>query len=264
MGIPSSAEVIVRFAKGNLYSDPIKKEENDAIIQKVYSLFELQEDQKKILIYFTDHSNWFLQGSLGQTFILELEDHRRDLEFRFPELYFDPAFKGIRYIIILSHAVFQDDPIFKIFTIAHEFQHIVQYSFHLRHFLMNRVFFFYFRLTIDDRQAFYMKQMGIPNEYDARRKAKIINSEMNSIELVDQYLNKKISESMNGEIVDYSFLKGINTEAEYDFVKESEILWADMKAEIVKIVVQIEGRKDRDDRGSELFRAFDLFRLKGS
>jgi hypothetical protein len=263
MGRPRNAEIVVRFAEAVFYTDSEKKAEDEALIRKVNSFFDLNNvGQKRILIYFTDHSNWFLKGSLGQTFILDLEDHRRDLDYRFPELSAARAIEKIDYVIILSQHIFRDgDPIFKIFTIAHEFQHIYQYAFHLRYFLMNRVLFYYFRLTISDRQSFYLKQMEIPNEYDARRKAKVINSEVNTSSVIERYLDRKISESKNGEEVDYSFLKSIEIEAEYSFEKESERQWTHYRDEISKKVIQIQGINDLDDDGKALLRAYELFKL---
>jgi hypothetical protein len=104
--------------------------------------------------------------------------------------------------------------------------------------------------------------MEIPNEYDARRKAKVINSEVNTSSVIERYLDRKISESKNGEEVDYSFLKSIEIEAEYSFEKESERQWTHYRDEISKKVIQIQGINDLDDDGKALLRAYELFKLE--
>jgi hypothetical protein len=241
----------IRFATSYRYNSYINP--NTTLIEKVVEAFGDKSEILKrcnILVYFSwKNSLSSLNKVLGSSYIKEIPSHKdkiSNIEGKTDE--FD-------YFLELStHIAINKNDIFKVFTIAHEFQHILQYilfkHFSLQCFVLFR--YFYIKRN-DDSNILFWK---LPHEYDARRKAKMINYNLYSKEKVNDFIKERIA--IPAEKDYWEFIEKIDASQEYNFKEETAKLWKkytyDIDIEIQKIIKK---KNKLDDQERDLLEAYE-------
>jgi len=130
----------------------------------------------------------------------------------------------------------------KTLTIAHEFQHIVQYSSEKTIFFQNDLIKQYLGIMKEWDNESYRSH---PIEYDAFITSKRINNAMYGEDAVNNFLNEILSISRNDDKNYWEFIDSIDTAPDYDWISETNKLWEKYKADIERLYNEkIEAKAD--------------------
>lgn len=222
--------ISIQFSK-NAYASfsETEKQINRKVINEAINGFENEsETQKKqnLLMYFgwksKDMLGYFQVYTLGflaikTTSTMErLADEKKDIK----------DFEFFDYIIYLSKDIGKDkSKIFKTFTIIHELQHLHQFIYLKNHYLKHFVLYHYYKIRRFDTNK-------LPTEYDAIKKAKIINYKIFGKENVDSFINEKIMTSGKGDKNYWKKIKNININEYYNLENEMQTVWDKYKNDI--------------------------------
>lgn len=212
-------------------------EETNSILEYFHDLNRLINDKK---IAFVAHCMNYLDGPFGSTLgrlydvsipwnLSRLKD---DLRIFQPPL---DNISDFQYIIVLAHQMTSSGSnIEKIFTIAHELQHLSQHIFNKETILKCIVLHRYFYQANDLRYVF-----SLPHDLDAIRMAKWINYQKNKQQDVDSFTDGRIRiASSNNEEKYWLLLKSIDPFTTYNFCDETESMWKEYEHKIIKACVE--------------------------
>jgi len=172
-----------------------KDERNEKIVHEV--IFKFNDESKvlikqKLLVYFGMFSSWKqlplkALGTLKVKGTDEYDDFITEVINKEPNKI--DNLENFKYLIYLSSDIRKcDNKNYKIFTIAHELQHVLQYLNYPRLHKKYSVLFRYFILK-------KLNPNMLPKEQDAIRKAKSINYRMFGKRDVDHFIDEKINKS---------------------------------------------------------------------
>jgi hypothetical protein len=172
-----------------------------------------------------------------------------------------PNFGDFKFIVYVRRVVRESDSlIFKVFTVAHEIQHILQYLEHSDVFYIIAVVKAYF--MIGERFTNDIYRM-IPTEVDAFRKAKSIAYRMFSKEEVSAFIEQEIQNLQDENEGGYwKNIKGLEIEKDYDLKKETQIFWDKYKNEINTKIDELKEKLkvgELDISEKNFMEAFDLW-----
>lgn len=215
-----------------------KDKDNERIVNEIIDKFENESDilkKQKLLIYFGSLNKnslaSFRNEDLGRLYIKgtsEYEVFIKRINFEVKQI---PNFKTFRYFIYLSSNIREcENNIFKIFTIAHELQHVLQFinvkNIHKKHSDLFRYFC-----------SKELNRFNLPKEHDALKKSKLINYRISDKrKKVDDFINEEINR-YNKDTYKSQYwqkVKAIDVDEDYDLAKEVENLWKKYKKNIEK------------------------------
>lgn len=242
----------IQFSNFNLYNNETKRDEIVSLITDIINSFESPvQFSKKIMIYFGWKSERTLHA-LGRTYIYNVEAHQDLIRHEFSEVY--DRLQPFEFYILIAPEIYEhEDRVFRTFTLAHEFQHVVQYLISRCHVLIGRVLFEYFWLKKNDNLAF----KRIPYEFDARRMAKLIAYKMHTKTKVDQYLENIISSGQEDEKNECQFLKDIDIGLKYDLIAEYDKSWRQHRKSICLQIEDIKGQAPKTYDENNLLLAYE-------
>jgi len=162
---------------------------------------------------------------------------------------FQPPLNNInvfQYVIVLANNIVSSrSNIEKIFTIAHEVQHLSQHV-HNKESSLKCIVLYRYLFFKKDLRCIY----SLPHDLDAIRQAKMVNYQINEQKEVDDFINDKIRMSSSDSDGKYwSLLKSIDPFSPYDFGYETELMWKEYEPEIKNVYL--------DD--SDLQEAYEFF-----
>jgi len=159
-----------------------------------------------------------------------------------------------KYLIYLSKNIRTcDNKKYKIFTIAHELQHVLQYlgysCLHEKH----SVLFRYFILTKSNI-------FELPKEQDAIRKAKIINYRIFGKRDVDNFIDEKIQKSREDiEKLYWENVKSIDLNIEYDLESRVKEFWRNYEGGIKESAKRLRGKIEPELNERAFLDAYEAF-----
>jgi hypothetical protein len=248
------------FFAPNYCFDQQKSNSNIELINKIISKYEkeiAEINQNDVLIKFGWHSRFSL-GALGLTYLIDIPKHKNKIIKYFRDEGIS-NYEDFKYFIYLATEIFDDaNNIFKIFTIAHELQHVFQYMKNRCSYFIHNVLFRYFILRKKDNRTI----KNLPNEYDARRKAKIINYKIHGEIGVDEYICKKLNENIdNDERDEWNMINNIDVSKDFNLSYEDFRFWSKYKNGIHKEIESIRRKgSSRTDDEIELIEAYELLK----
>jgi hypothetical protein len=185
-------------------------------------------NSQNILVYL-DWMNLSHIQSWGRLIIKDSSAYKTFIDIMTP--YDIPNFGDFKFIVYIHREVRENDSlIFKVFTIAHEIQHILQSLEHLDVFHITAVLKGYFMIGERFKNDIYRI---IPTEVDAFRKAKSIAHRMFSKAEVTAFIEQEIQNSNDENEGGYwGNIKGLDIEKDYDLKKETQIFWDKYRNEI--------------------------------
>ncbi len=157
-----------------------------------------------------------------------------------------PHFSDYRFIIYLSREVRENDnPIFKILTIAHELQHLLQYVNFRNECFQVSVLKGFFDVRNDYTNRFYR---NIPHEIDAFRKSKSIAIRIFNESEVSSFLEKRIHDTQDDNEREYwENLKSLDLEHRFNLTSVMSELWEKYESEILSLVQQLETKNQNSE-----------------
>lgn len=226
--------ISIQFSKNAAASfSETEKQINKEVINEAINGFENESKiliKQALLIYFGWRSKsilgYFKVYTLGFFTIKKTPAYNRLLKKYKDEINDMIDFESFNYIIYLSNEVGKNEnKIFKNFTIIHELQHFLQYIYLKNHYLKHFILYNYYRIRGFDTNE-------LPTEYDAIKKAKIINYKIFGKDNVDSFINEKIMTSGEDEINYWEKIKNINTNEYYNLENEMQTVWDKYKKDI--------------------------------
>jgi len=243
---------------------------NKSCVKKVIAAFEKEginlKEYENILFFFSDNKRSLRYPDELGSLISKTSPEYKDFQNNYTdEIKKIKNFSSFEYVIYLSKRVGESDcEIFKILTISHECQHIIQ-DLKIRNIILKAIVLKkYLKLKCRFSNEVYR---NLPSEYDAFRESKRISFIICSRENVENFLDKKIkcyknrliytSPSSNGinneasNLTYWEHIKAINIEELFDLDREFEKIWAiyekDIKKEISRISrIQTNERKESE------------------
>jgi len=238
----------ILFSKSNFQDDDELNRQHTELIKEIAGRIRFPSFvDEKMLVYFGWKSQYFLRA-LGNAYFRDIPDHKAKILDEFREFIDEGNIGEYEYFIYLVTDIYvDDDDLFKLFTIAHELQHILRYTQNRCGFLLGRVLFFYFLMNRMNGDVF----KRLPYEYDARRQAKIIGIEMYGKSRVDEFLKKRASSGDEFDRAEYSFLDKIDTDEKYDLIDDYDSSWNRHKSGAQRELTRIAQKKSADLTGEE-------------
>ncbi len=219
--------ISIQFSKNAAASfSETEKQINKELVNEVINKFgdesEILKDQN-LLIYFGWKSKAILGGFqreiLGRFTIRATPAYEMFTKKYIDEIRDITDFELFDYIIYLSNDIGHDEnKISKNFTVIHELQHVLQYIYLKNLYLKSFVLCNYFSIRKFDIN-------DLPIEYDALKKAKLINYRIFSKDKVDSFLDKKIEISKEDEKIYWKKIKNIDIDKDYNLENEMQIVW---------------------------------------
>jgi len=239
------------FIKPSINSDTISTYDSlnkDVIEETIRGFYkESQILRKQDILVIFDSDPFTLIQSLASTFIKDTLAYKPFL-YKIPILeYKVKNLSDYKFLIYLSRKVrYGNDRIFKVFNIAHELQHVIQYIYFKETFLRIGVIKCYVRTINKYTNEFYR---NIPTEIDAFRKSKKIASLLFGENEVDEFILKKKGESKN-DIEYWENIEQIDVHVKYDLRNISEKTWNENKTKIEKMIRDLKNNQERRDLNS--------------
>jgi len=234
-------------------SSVISDERNIKIVHNSIKAFNNQIysiDSKDILVYFASISSnpymWF--GRLGTMKVKYSPDHDRFFKLLSQKTNIEISaqnlrrYQQVKYFIFLSSDIRDSDSnIFKVHTIAHELQHIVQGINNELNRKRASVLTQYFYLKGNWINEIYRK---LPFEFDAFLISKRTNYSLYGNKEVDNFLADIIKESKPRDKSYWEFVDSIEVNDEYDLNAEMETLWEEHINSIEKLYYKVFNSND--------------------
>ncbi|MFX1466103.1 MAG: hypothetical protein ACFFA5_06490 [Promethearchaeota archaeon] len=236
---------------------------NKKIVHEVIDKFENESlilKKQKILLYFGAFSSYIprLKKALGTVkvrgtdeydeFIKEVINHESRNKM--------DNLEDFKYLVYLSSDIRKcDKKKYKIFTIAHEFQHVLQFLEYpctcLRK--KHKVLFWYFDLKT-------LPCFKLLMEYDAIRKAKLINYRIFGKGDVDNFIDKKINRSREDtEKLYWENVKSIDLDIEYNLENGVKEFWERYKSEIDEEAKRLSGKVKHKENERAFLNAYNNY-----
>ncbi len=204
--------------------------ENDELNKEIVEItINKFEDESKILrkqniLIFFDWRRFSLIQSLGRLIIKDTPPYKpfvnkyAFLEFKIHE------FSDYQFIIYLSRKVREsNEKIFKVFTIAHELQHIIQFIKFKDVYLQTGVIRGYLQVEEKFTNELYR---NTPTEVDAFRKSKIIAIKIFDKKKVDYFIKKEVEDAQNENDKSYWInIKSLDINKNYNLKNETQKYW---------------------------------------
>ena len=223
--------------------DSLNKDVREETIRGFYKESQILRKQDILVIF--DSDPYTLIESLASTFIKDTPPYKPFL-YKMPIL--EDKVKNLsdyKFLIYLSRKVREgNDRIFKVFNIAHELQHVIQYIYFKETFLRIGVIQGYVRTINKYTNEFYR---NIPTEIDAFRKSKKIASVLFGENEVDEFILKKKGESKDDIETYWENIEQIDIQVEYDLRNISEKIWNETKPKIDKKIRDLKNTRERRD-----------------
>jgi len=242
------------FIKPPINSDTIGTYDslNKDVIEKTVRGFykESQILRKQDILVIFDSDPFTLIQSLASTFIKDTPPYEPFL-YKIPILEYEiKNLSEYKFLIYLSRKVREgNDRIFKVFNIAHELQHVIQYIYFKETFLRIGVIQGYVRTINKYTNEFYR---NIPTEIDAFRKSKKIASVLFGENEVDEFILKKKSGSKDDiERAYWENIEQVDVQVEYDLRNISEKIWNENKTKIDKKIRDLKNTKRKRDLNTD-------------
>jgi len=239
-----------------------KNELNEEIVHGIINHFNEESQvikKQKLLIYFGFFSscNWFRLKSLGTVKVRGIDEY---WEFIKEVINHEPNkidnLENFKYLVYLSSDIRKcDDKKYKVFTIAHELQHVLQFIEYPSTCLRKKhsVLLWYFDLNTLPRHK-------LPMEHDAIRKAKLINYRMFAKKDVDSYIEENINKSMrDDEKFVWEITKSINVDFGYDWKNGVIEFWRRYKTDIEKKVKRLSEKVELKENERAFLNAYNNY-----
>ena len=261
------------------YSCDVPDDSNEELIRRIVNSFKDESkilEEQRLLIYFGFHSSDSYGGFNAPKTIGTLKTRGSpDYEWFIRNILknddieaFYPRFKSFEYIIYLTTDIRDSkDEIYRVFTIAHELEHVIQDIKHEYYLPRTGLLINYFHLMSKWSNEIYR---NIPTEYDARRKAKLINSNIFGKKGLQAFIDDEIYkyedklsrmrpgspriEDLKNEKSYWEDMNLIDINKPYDLKSEFNRFWSKYKNKTEKEYLRI--KRKRKDELSNLERSF--------
>lgn len=225
--------ISIQFTKKAAFSET-DQEVNKKVINETINKFGDESvilKRQNLLIYFGWKGKYAIGFDTYGFLIIKGKPGYKDFKIKFQDEINDiDNFGFFKYIIYLASDIGHcKNKIFKNFTIVHELQHILQDIYLKNINKKNSVLFRYYRL-----KKFNTNEL--PKEYDAFRKAKLINYKIYGKKEIDNFLSSKKDKYWEN-------IKAIDVCKNYDLKDEIESYWKDHKEDIKEERERIEIKK---------------------
>jgi len=236
------------FIKPSINSDTIGTYDslNKNVIEETIKGFDKESQilRKQDILVIFDSDPFTLTQRLARTLIKNTPPYIPFL-YEIPILEYEiKNLSDYKFLIYLSRKVREgNDRIFKVFNIAHELQHVIQYIYFKEIFLRIGVIKCYLWTINKYTNEFYR---NIPTEIDAFRKSKKIASVLFGENEVDEFILKKKGESKD-DMTYWENIEQINVQVEYDLRNISEKIWNETKPKIEKKISDLKNTQERRD-----------------
>jgi len=224
-------------------NDELNKEVVEETIKKFEDGSAILKEQN-ILVFF-DWMCFSLIHSLGRLIIKDTPSYKTFI-YKFAFLKFKVKnFSDYKFIIYISRKVRkEDDKVFKVLTIAHELQHIIQFINFKDIYYQNAVLMSYFWTRENLKNELNELYRKSPIHVDAFKKSKLIAIKVCGIERVDNLIEKKIDNAMSENDRNYwSNIKYLDIKKSYDLQKEAQKFWDIYEDELILKKDEIEKKK---------------------
>ncbi len=184
-------------------------------------LFNYTDDLKALFIpHFISSEDALFKNALGMCFIRSIPWHEDKLKNVLAPISHPPNYSDNDFVIVLSREISLSSNAIEIsFTVGHEIRHIHQYVFFRDAFFKNSLLHDYICLSIPS-----FNRNTLPHEQDAIRAGKRTAIASSSKTAVDEYISEKMQSDANSRQY-WESIELIDIFSEYDFVKETELLW---------------------------------------
>jgi len=223
--------------------------ENDELNKEIVEItINKFEDESKILrkqniLMFFDCMRFSLIQSLGRLIIKDTPPYKpfvnkyAFLEFNIHE------FSVYQFIIYLSRKIREsNDKIFKVLTIAHELQHVIQFIKFKDVYLQTGVLRGYLQVEKKCTNELYR---NTPTEVDAFRKSKIIAIKIFGKEKINYFIKKEVEDAQNENDKSYWInIKSLDSDKSYNLKNETQKYWDKYENEISHKKDELERKKE--------------------
>lgn len=220
------------FSSSVVVGDSIaeKDELNEEIVKETIDKFEDESEifkKQDILVFFDWMTYRLYKDKLGSLIVKGTPSYQSSI-MNYPYLQSVISnFSDFKFIVYVSRKVREgDNEIFKVLTIAHELQHLIQVINFKDIYYQSAVLIAYFWMESKFKNELNELYKKMPIEVDAFRKAKLIAIKISGKSGVDNFIKKEI-ENAPSEI-DKSYwnnIKDLDIGRSYDLQKEVQKFW---------------------------------------
>jgi len=237
------------FAPSPRKGDSIAEKDamNRGIVEETINMFE---DESKILrkqniLIFFDSMRLSLIQSLGKLIIKDTPSYKPFIDSKALKIKI-PNLSDFIYIIYLSRKVRErDSHIFKVLTIAHEFQHVLQFLYFRDVYHQTAVLKGYLMIGKRFTNEIYLK---LPSEVDAFKKSKIIVVKIFGNEKVNRFIEQEIKNSQNEiEKIYWKNLNELNIDEGYNLRKITQISWDKYVDDILYKIDELKQKRESNE-----------------
>ena len=218
---------------------------NSNILELTIDKFDSESTilRKEDIFIFFDSNPSPLKNRLGITIIKDTPFYEDSLLYLPNEM---KTLSGARFKIYIHREVRDsDDRIFKVFTIAHELQHVLQYLGSKISYCQAALVQTY--MSIFQRLTNKLYRM-VPIEIDACRKAKSIAIKLDGKEKVSSFVEQQIRNTKDGKGRSYWMnIRELDIGKSFDLQKEMQIFWDKYKGKIYLKKGELESKDTKLD-----------------